>query len=179
MPREGLKGGLLPAERAEKVGDGGAVGTQGFDARAAGGEEAALGVEDVELAGDAVVVAQAREAQGLAQRLGARRFGFVALERARLRGERAADFAERGLDGLLVLRQDLALARRGGIGAGLEPAAGEDRLGQREADVPEAGRTGEEVGERGALAAKRAGERDGGKHLRARLRDARVRRGKE
>src|SRR5688500_10896736 len=40
------------AKGAEQVGDGGALGAQGIDAGDAGGEEPALGIDDVELARD-------------------------------------------------------------------------------------------------------------------------------
>src|SRR5678816_2903811 len=102
---------ILAAEGAEEIGDGGALRAQGLDAGDARGEEATLGIDDVELRGDAVLVAKASEAQGVGERLGALGFGLEALARAGLRSERGADLAERGLDGLLVLRDERALAR--------------------------------------------------------------------
>src|SRR5258706_13349590 len=114
------------AERPEEIGDGGALGAQGFDAGDAAGERAALGVDDVELACDAVLVAQAREAERVGERGGALRFSVEALARAGLAGERRANFAERGLDGLLVLRHGLLLARLGEGDARLQLAAGEE-----------------------------------------------------
>src|SRR5207237_3664146 len=150
----------LAAECAEKVGDGGAMGAKRLDAGAARGEQAALGVDDIELAGDAVVVAKAREAQGLRERIGARRFGVVAFARARLRGEGGAHFAERALDGLLVLRQHGALAGARFLRARLEAPASEDRLREGDADQADAGASGEEVSQRGAFAAEGGGERN-------------------
>src|SRR5438067_13559072 len=46
-------------ERSEKIGDRRAMGAQRLDARALRGEQAALGVDHIELARDAVLVAQA------------------------------------------------------------------------------------------------------------------------
>src|SRR5438874_5389081 len=113
------------AKRAEEVRDGGALGAQCLDARDARRKQAAFGVDDVELARDAVLVAQLREAQRLRERLLARRLGLEALARARLAGERGAHFAEGVLDRFLVLRERRAFARAGGVGARLQTAAGE------------------------------------------------------
>src|SRR5207245_3712517 len=114
---------------------------QGFDAGDARGEEPPLGVDHVELARDAVLVAQLREAQRLRERLLARRLGLVALARARLAGERRAHLAEGVLDRLLVLSERRALARAGGVGARLQATAGEDRLRAGGGGPPQASRT--------------------------------------
>src|SRR5205823_14819825 len=114
------------------------------------------------------------EAQRLVRRLGGHALGFVALALARLGGERGAHLAEGVLDRLLVAGERLALARLRRLGARFEPAAGEDRLRQRQADRPEARAAGEELRQPGALAAERGGERDRGEHLGARRGDARV-----
>ena len=55
---------------------------QRVDARDARGEQVALGVDHVELARHAVLVAQSGEARGLGQGLLARRLGIEALARA-------------------------------------------------------------------------------------------------
>src|SRR6185295_6760670 len=166
----------LAAQRPKEVGDGGAVGAQGLDAADLRREEAALGVDHVELACHAVLVAQAREAQRFVERRLARALRLEALQRALLHDERGAHFAEGRADRLLVLEQGLALARAGRLAPRLQAAAGEDRLGEAGGELPRGGRgAGEEVAERGALAAEEAGEGDGGKHLAARDGDARVR----
>src|SRR3989441_8460867 len=168
---------MLAAECPEQIRDRGALRAKRLDARDARGEEPPLGVDDVELARDTVLVAQLREAQRLRERLLARRLGLEALARACLAGERGAHFAERVLDRFLVLRERRALAGAGGIGARLQTAAGEDRLRNAGGDEPQAGRTGEETGERGALAAGGAGKDDRREHLRTSSLDARVGRG--
>src|SRR5688572_5064905 len=101
---------------------------QGLDARDLRLEQAALGVDHVELARDAVLVAQARKAQRLVERGGARRLGVVALARAPLRDQRGPHLAERGANRLLILRQRRALARIGGVAPRRQAAASEDRL---------------------------------------------------
>src|SRR6266850_200990 len=89
-----------------------AVCAQRLDAGDARGEKAALGVDHVELAGDAVGVAQPRQAGRVGQCIGACRLRIIALARARLNRKRSACLAERGLDGLLVLRDERALPGR-------------------------------------------------------------------
>src|SRR5690606_6776087 len=153
-----------------------AVGAQGVDARAAGGEEAALGIEDVELARDAVLVAKPRKAQRLGERDLARRLGLEALARARLRGEGSADLAEGCLSGLLIWRERRALARLRRRLARLESAAGKDGLGEPDAYAPQAGARAEEARKRHALAAQGGREADGREHLGSRDGHAGVRR---
>jgi len=117
------------------------------------GEQSALGVDHVELARDAVLVAQLRKAQRLRERLLARRLGLEALARARLADERRAHLAKSVLDGLLVSGERLLLARSRRLGLRLQAAAGEDRLGDARREQINAGRPAEQTGERGALAA--------------------------
>src|SRR5438094_7556322 len=100
----------LAAECPEEIGNRRALRAQRLDPRDARGEQAALGVDDVELARDAVLVAQPREAQRLRERLLATRLGLVALARVRLAGERGAHFAEGVLNRLLILPERRALA---------------------------------------------------------------------
>src|SRR5687767_7020578 len=140
---QGRRVSWLPstAQRAKQIGDRGAVRVQRSDARATRLEQAALGVEHVELARDAVLVAQAGEARGLGERRGARRLGVVGFAGARLRDECGAHLAERRADRLLVLRERSTLARLGLVGARSEPAAAEDRLGNAGGDRPEERRT--------------------------------------
>src|SRR5205085_9711480 len=143
---------------AEKIRDGGALSAQRFDACDARGKQSALGVDHVELAGDAVLVAQLREAQRLGERPLARRFRLEALPRARLADQRGAHLAEGGLDRLLIAGERLLLACSRRLGLRLQAAAGEDWLHHVRCEQVEAGRPTEEVRERSALAAADSGE---------------------
>src|SRR6186997_990588 len=113
-----------------------------------------------------------REAKRLGERCSASGLGLEALARAGLRRERGADLAEGGLDGLLVLRDERALASLGLVGARLQAAAGEDRLGHAGGELPGDRGRAEEVGELRARDAVVAGKRDRGKHVRASDADA-------
>src|SRR5439155_333839 len=137
------------------------------DARDAGGEQPALRVDNVELAGDAVLVAQACQPQRLAKRSGARAFGVVALARARLRRKRRAHLAECIADRLLVFRERGALARLRRGALRLQAPAREDRLRHARRHGRDSRAALEQIGERRALAAERRGERDRREHLRA------------
>src|SRR5438309_40142 len=139
------------------------MGAQGLNARRARVEQSTLRVEDVQLARDAVYIAQPRKAGGHRERFGTRALRLVALTRARLRYERRTHFAEGVLDGPLVLRQRGALARLRRLASSLEPPALKDRLRQGEPELPYARGAAEEVAERRALASEAAGQHDRGK----------------
>src|SRR5689334_9763650 len=85
-----------------EIGHRGALRAQRFVARDFGGKQVAFGVDHVELARHAVVVAQAREPERRGERGRALLLGLEAFARARLRSERAAHLAERVLDRTLV-----------------------------------------------------------------------------
>src|SRR3954454_4818163 len=96
---------------------------QCLDARALRREQAALGIDHVELARDAVLIAQALQENRLRERLLARRFRLEALALARLSGECGAHLTECVLDGIMVLGERLLLALLGCLGARLQAAA--------------------------------------------------------
>src|SRR5207244_4151465 len=136
-----------------------AVRAQRLDARDAGGEHPALRVDNVELAGDAVLVAQACQPQRLAKRRGARAFGVVALARARLRRQRRSYFAECIADRLLVFRERGAFARLRRGALRLQAPAGEDRLRQARRPGPHSRPALAQAGERRLFALPLALER--------------------
>ena len=92
--------------------------------------------------------------------------------RARLRVERLPHFAERFLQRLLILGHGLPLARLHRLDFRGQSPALEDRLRERNRELPDAGGPREEIAQRRAFAAKKAGQRDPGKERSARLRDA-------
>src|SRR5258706_12316274 len=128
--------------------------TQRLVARDLGGEQVALRVDHFELAGEAVIVAQPRQPQGRAERRRPARFGLEALPRAPLRRQGRAHLAERVLDGALIAGECLLLARLGRGDRRLQAAAGEDRLGERHRELPDAGRAAEQARQRLRLAAE-------------------------
>src|SRR5207248_2576611 len=86
------------------------------------------------------------------------------------------DFAEAGLDRLLVAGERLALAGARLVDARLAPAGVEDRHGKRITQREDARAAREQVRERGALRAEQRGQRHAGEERRARDADLRVRR---
>src|SRR5215467_6121938 len=100
-----------PAERLEQVGDRRALRAERVDAVLLSREQVALGVEHLELAAQAVLVAQPGEPQRDPQRGRAVALGVETLARLDLRDQRVAHLAKRVLHGELVLRESLPLAR--------------------------------------------------------------------
>src|SRR5256714_8545689 len=153
--------GLRPnsADRLEQVGDRRALRAQRVDAVLLGREQVALRIEHLELTGHAVLVAKARKPQRGPQCRYALALGFETLARLGLRHQRVAHVAECVLDRKLVLRERLAFARAGGLPLSVDAPARVDRLARRDRGLPRPGRSGEQVGERHALAAPGARER--------------------
>src|SRR5262245_51410797 len=131
-----------PAKRLEQVGDRRALRAQRVEAVLLGGEQVALGVEDLELAAQAVLVAQAREPQRDPERCGAIALGVETLARLDLRDQRVAHLAERVLHGELVLRERLPLARVRCLDLRLDAPALVDRRSERDRGLPDPGGSG-------------------------------------
>src|SRR2546426_9938382 len=118
-----------------------------------GGEQIAIGVEGVELRIHAALIPQVSQARPVLQRsyqqflLRANLFDLAILD------ERVGDLAERGFDGLLILRQRQLPLRFGKSDARFDAARVKDRQSHLGRKVPCASGAAEEIGELAALAA--------------------------
>src|SRR5258706_6974029 len=129
---------------------------------------AGLRGEHLEIAVDAVAIAELRklEAALLRRRIALLR-GELLVERAAC-GEPVGDFAERGLDRLLVLRDADVLADGRDIEVGAQRAALEDRRHELRHEGPGERAGAEQAGQCGALGADARGETDIGEERGAR-----------
>src|SRR5207253_2561096 len=111
-------------------------------------QEVAFRVDYIELAGEPVVVTDAREPERLAQCGDPRVLRCVRFACARLRDERFTHFPECKLHRLLILRDRLPLARVGRIDFRAQAARVKDRLSDTERELPYRCRAAEETAER-------------------------------
>jgi hypothetical protein len=111
-------------------------------------EELALGLEKLEQADRAVVVAQVRELKGAREGPLAGRLRRMRFARRCLRGDRASHLDEGFRDGLLVGLRRFARARFGELETTLDLPSRPERLQQAAGDVPCARAAGKKIAQR-------------------------------
>src|SRR5207249_4614928 len=136
--------------------------------------QAPLGVEHLDVAGVAIVVAQSRKAGVIAERGDGPLQRCLRRTRARSGDQRILDIGKRRLHRLAVIRERDTLSGFGLLHLPCDEAGVEDRRGQSRYERPRARRSGEKIAERGGHRTEYAGQRDRRKVKRLYSADLRV-----
>src|SRR5712692_5370068 len=121
-------------------------------------KQVSLGVQHLQEALETAAVAQRREAVGFAERFDQQLLLCTLLGGLAIADEGIGDFAERRLDGFLVIEEGLALERLGEAHVRADAAGVEDGQHSGGREIPVAGWAGKQVRQRAALAAEEAGQ---------------------